>query len=316
MTEPEPSTRLKRGRPSKVACFRDFVSSQLAEDPDLSTKALYGEAVNRGLAGSKSAFYELVAQVRHALCSSPTGSLAVPGRFTRHVCIEAWCRFTRIGWRQVAFVVSRLEHSGAVVASTLATHSREGFFRTYVDHLRELGGAPLTSVFESPRHVAESWTRSGRVVEWNATFAQLALQLGVGVSVLHAGARTHLDQRLTEMLMSEFLRQPDFADRVELGMRLRAWTDAKNGQLCPDGRPSRIAQLAEQRELRRLVFREGEDVPLLVKTVVDSSGRIRLDGEEFMLSQELHGRVLNAVLYANRVDVQLPVGRMLIKRGG
>ena len=59
----------------------------------------------------------------------------------------------------------------------------ETLVRTLVDHFALIGGIPLLAVFDRPKTVALKWAKDGQVTEWNALFAGVALDLGLGIEV-------------------------------------------------------------------------------------------------------------------------------------
>lgn len=59
----------------------------------------------------------------------------------------------------------------------------EALVRALVDHYAAFGGVPLCSVFDRPKTIAILSRKDGRVAEWNSTFAQVMLELGVGVEL-------------------------------------------------------------------------------------------------------------------------------------
>ena len=65
----------------------------------------------------------------------------------------------------------------------VADEQGESLVRALVDHVEAFGGIPLVAVFDRPKTVALKWGRDGVVTEWNATFAGVALDLGLGVEV-------------------------------------------------------------------------------------------------------------------------------------
>jgi hypothetical protein len=59
----------------------------------------------------------------------------------------------------------------------------ETLVRTLVDHFAAIDGIPLLAVFDRATTVAVEWTTDGQVTEWNALFAGVALDLGLGIEL-------------------------------------------------------------------------------------------------------------------------------------
>jgi hypothetical protein len=83
----------------------------------------------------------------------------------------------------IHFFASRLKYSRWTEVTLLADEQVASLARALVDHVAAFGGIPLVAVFDRPKTVALKWGRDGVVTEWNATFAGVALDLGLGVEV-------------------------------------------------------------------------------------------------------------------------------------
>jgi hypothetical protein len=80
-----------------------------------------------------------------------------------------------------------LKYSRWVEVSIVPDERAETLVRASVDHFAAIGGIPLLAVFDRATTVAVKWARDGQVTEWNALFAGVALDLGLGIEVCWPG---------------------------------------------------------------------------------------------------------------------------------
>ena len=92
-------------------------------------------------------------------------------------------RFVDGTQQRVHFFASRLKYSRWVDVTLVPNQRVESLVRALVDHFAAFGGMPLLAVFDRPKTVALTWRRDGVVTEWNPTFAEVALDLGLGVEL-------------------------------------------------------------------------------------------------------------------------------------
>src|SRR5215831_16595033 len=99
------------GRPSKAEPFRGLVLELLAEEPMLLSLELLRRAKLKGYAGSKSAFYALVASLRPTPNRPMIRFEGLPGEFSQHDFGEVDVRFVGGARQRVHFFASRLKYS-------------------------------------------------------------------------------------------------------------------------------------------------------------------------------------------------------------
>ena len=105
------------------------------------------------------------------------------GEFSQHDFGEVLVRYQDGTETTVHFFASRLKYSRWVEVTLVPDERVETLVRTRIDHLAAFGGIPLVAVFDRPKTVALKWGRDGVVMEWNPTFAGVALDLRIGVEV-------------------------------------------------------------------------------------------------------------------------------------
>ena len=175
--------RREVGRPSTAEAYRDLLVQALAEEPTLRTVELLHRARQAGYAGGKSAVYALAQTLRTRVVTPLVRFEGLPGEFSQHDFGEVRVRYQHGAEEVVHFFASRLKYSRWAEVTVVADEQVEALVRALVDHVAAFGGIPLVAVFDRPKTVALKWGRDGVVTEWNATFAGVALDLGLGVEV-------------------------------------------------------------------------------------------------------------------------------------
>jgi transposase len=210
--------RRRIGRPSKAEPFRKHVLELLAEDPDLMSLEILRRARLAGYTGGKTALYELVAAVRPTLVRPLVRFEGLPGEFTQHDFGQVDVRFLDGTKRRVHFFASRLKYSRFVQVTLVEDERVESLVRTLVAHFEAMGGVPLLAVFDRPKTVALAWNKAGEVTEWNATFTDVLVQLGVGVEVCWPGRGNQKGsvENLVGWVKGSFFKQRRFLDDEDL----------------------------------------------------------------------------------------------------
>lgn len=175
--------RRKVGRPSKAEPFRNFLIAELAKQPDVMALELYRRARGQGYDGRKSALYRLVKELRPERPRPVVRFEGLPGEFSQHDFGHVDVTFLDGTKRRVHFFASRLKYSRWVCVSLVPNEQVETLVRAMVDHFASWGGLPWLAVFDRPKTIAISWSKDGKVVEWNSTFAGAAMDLGLGVEL-------------------------------------------------------------------------------------------------------------------------------------
>src|SRR6201996_6575158 len=178
----------------------------------------------KGYAGGKSAFYELVASLRPPVAQPVVRFEGLPGEFTQHDFGHVDVRFVSGAIRRVHFFASRLKYSRHVEVTLVSNEQTETIVRTLVVHFDRLGGVPLVAVFDQPKTIVKVW-RDGKVIEYNPTFAQAVLEMGVGVEVCWpaSGQQKGAVENLVKWVKGSFFKQRRFIDDDDLVQQLADW---------------------------------------------------------------------------------------------
>jgi hypothetical protein len=144
------------GRPSKTEPLRAFVVDVLAKEPELMSLEVLRRARLRGYGGSKSAMYQLIAEVRPKPAKPVVRFEGLPGEFSQHDFGEVDVRFVDGRRKRVVFFASRLKYSRWVQVTIVPDQQVESLVRTLVEHFEAIGGVPLVAVFDRPKTVVIS----------------------------------------------------------------------------------------------------------------------------------------------------------------
>jgi hypothetical protein len=141
-------------------------------------------------------------------------------------------------------------------------------------------------VFDRPKTIALKWGRDGVVTEWNATFAGVALDLGIGVEVCwpYRPQENGSVENLVGWVKGSFFKQRRFLDRADLEPQLREWLTEANRT-----RPSRAtgvppaARIAEDRARLRPLKVAPADLALRIPTSVTPTGVVMHEGHPYSM---------------------------------
>jgi transposase len=300
----------KVGRPSKAEQFRALVSRLLVEDPEMMSLEILRRARLDGYAGGKSAMYELIAEMRPARKRALVRFEGLPGEFSQHDFGHVDVHFVDGSKKRVHFFASRLKYSRWVQVSIVQDERVETLVRSLVDHFAAIGGVPLLAVFDRPKTVVLEWKKDGTPTQWNSTFAQVMLELGVGVELCWpaSGNQKGSVERLVGWIKGSFFKPRRFLDDADLEQQLQRWHTEVNTQL-----PSRATKvtpaermLEERPRLRPLRVRP-DKLALPFPVVVGPTGVVRHDGDPYSMPAEAIG--LSGTLYLYRDRVRITAGR-------
>jgi hypothetical protein len=193
---------------------------------------------------------------------------------------------------RIQFFASRLKYSRTVAVTIVPNQRAETLVRTLLSHFESFGGIPLLAVFDRPRTVAHRWEKSGRVLEWNSTFANAMFRLGVGVELCwpYSPEQKGSVENLVKWVKGSFFSQRRFHDETDLEAQLAEWLWSVNHE-----RPSRAtgrppAELLEEEKARmRPVPVAPEDFDLVFPASVGPTAEISFEGALYDMPPESIG---------------------------
>lgn len=293
------------GRPAKAEPFRSLVAEILAREPHLLSVEILRRAKLKGYAGGKSALYDLIRALRPKTVRPLVRFEGLAGEFSQHDFGQVDVRFLD-GVQRVHFFASRLKYSRWVEVSIVPDEGAETLVRTLVDHFSQIGGIPLLAVFDRPKTVALRWTRDGQVTEWNALFAGVALDLGLGIEVCWPARPEQKGsiENLVGWVKGSFFKTRRFLDHADLLTQLAEWRTEVNTQ-----RPCRATgvipavRLEEERPRLRPQKITPADLALRLPIVVGATAAVVHDAHAYSMPPEAIGIPGTLFLYRDRVRI-------------
>jgi transposase len=306
------SERTKRGvgRPSKAEPFRSFLVGELAKQPDVMALELLRRARNEGYSGGKTALYELVKELRPEKVRPIVRFEGVAGEFSQHDFGHVDVHFIDGRKQRVHFFASRLKYSRWVEVKIVPNEQVETLVRAMVEHFAEWGGLPLLAVFDRPKTIATSWNKDSTVIQWNPTFGNVILDLGLAVELCwpRSPEQKGSVENLVGWVKGSFFKQRRFVDDEDLQRQLREWHDDVNTK-----RPSRATRvvpavrLAEEQARLRPLRIAPADLALRIPVHVGPTGYVVHDTHPYSMPPEALG--LPGTLYLYRHRVRIVAGR-------
>ncbi|HLK40484.1 MAG TPA: IS21 family transposase [Polyangiaceae bacterium] len=277
------------GRPSKATPFGPKVAVWLTEEPDLPTQELLRRAKEAGYTGHKSAFYSLVAAMRPPRATPVVRFEGLPGEFSQHDFGHVDVTFVDGRKKRVHFFASRLKYSRFVAVTLVRDERVETLVRCLARDFVAFGGLPLMAVFDRPKTIVQKGGKGRDVEQFNATFAQAIVDLGVGVEMCapRSGNQKGAVERLVGWVKSSFFKHRKFQDETDLQAQLAAWHVEANTK-TPSRATGVIPETRRQEELARLrpikVF--PEKLALRVPIFVGPTAEVMFEGAPYSMPPE------------------------------
>ncbi|MBL8739506.1 MAG: IS21 family transposase [Myxococcales bacterium] len=274
------------GRPSKAAPFGDRVRGWLGEDAELPTQELLRRAKEVGYAGNKTAFYALVAALRPPRSAPVVRFEGLPGEFSQHDFGHVDVRYVDGSKERIHFFASRLKYSRFACVTVVEDERVETIVRGLARDFVAFGGLPLMAVFDRPKTIVKKSGRGREVDEFNATFAQAIVDIGVGVEMCapRSGNQKGSVERLIGWVKSSFFKHRKFQDRADLLAQLAAWHIEVNTKTASRA-TGVIPETRRQEELLRLrpIKVLPENLALRVPIFVGPTAEVSFEGVPYSM---------------------------------
>jgi transposase len=292
------------GRPSKADPFRSVVEEILKAEPSLPTVEVLHRVKERGYAGGKSALYGLVAELRSPAQSPTVRFEGLPGEFSQHDFGHVEVRYADGSREQLHFFASRLKYSRWAHVELVPNEKVESVVRPLLSSFEAFGGVPLVAVFDNPKTIVLK--HRGSQVEWNKTFAQVALDYRFGPELCwpHRPNQKGAVENLVGWVKGSFFKVRRFQDRRDLEEQLAAWHREVN-----EVRPSRatgevpLARMAAERARLRPLAIDTAQYALRFPKVVGPTGRVEHEGLSYSMPPESIGFPATLYLYRDKVRI-------------
>jgi transposase len=295
------------GRPAKAEPLRSFVVALLTREPDvLSVEILRRAKQQQGYAGGKTALYELIRALRPTTVRPIVRFEGLPGEFSQHDFGQVDVTFLDGREQRIHFFASRLKYSRWIEVAIVPNENAETLARALVDHFAAIGGIPLLAVFDRAKTVALKWTRDGQVTEWNALFAGVALDLGLGIEICWPASPQQKGsiENLVGWVKGSFFKQRRFVDAADLLTQLAEWrTEVNTQRPCRATRVIPAVRLEEERPRLRPLKVLPNQLALRVPVVVGPTGAVLHDTHPYSMPPEAIGIAGTLFLYRDRVRI-------------
>jgi hypothetical protein len=206
----------------------------------------------------------------------------------------------------VRFFASRLKYSRFVAVTLVDDERVETIVRNLARHFVAFGGLPLMAVFDRPKTIVKKGGKGRDVEQYNATFAQAIVDLGVGVEMCapRSGNQKGTVERLVGWVKSSFFKHRKFQDQVDLEAQLAAWHVEVNTR-TPSRATGVIPETRRQEELARLrpikVF--PEKLALRVPIFVGPTAEVMFEGLPYSMPPEATLVAGTVFLYEDRLRI-------------
>jgi transposase len=294
------------GRPSKAAPHADRVSAWLKAEPDLPTQELLRRAKEVGYDGNKTAFYAMVAGLRPSRATPVVRFDGLPGEFSQHDFGQVDVKFVDGRKMRVHFFASRLKYSRFAAVTIVENERVETLLRCLARDFVAFGGLPLMAVFDRPKTIVKKSGIGRAVEEFNATFAQAIVDIGVGVemSAPRSGNQKGSVERLVGWVKSSFFKHRKFQDEADLRAQLAAWNVEVNAK-TPSRATGEIPETRRQQELPRLrpikVF--PENLALRLPIFVGPTAEVILEGVSYSMPPDATHIAGTVFLYEDHLRI-------------
>lgn len=306
-TDEQTARRERRiGRPSKAAPFAPRITEWLAEEPTLPTQELLRRAKDAGYTGNKTAFYALAAGLRPPRATPVVRFEGLPGEFSQHDFGHVDVTFVDRRKQRVHFFASRLKYSRFACVTLVDNERVETIVRCLARDFVTFGGLPLMAVFDRPKTIVKKGGKGREVEEYNATFAQAIVDIGVGVEMCapRSGNQKGSVERLVGWVKGSFFKHRKFQDEADLRAQLAAWHVEVN-TTTPSRATGVIPETRRQQELARLrpvkVF--PEKLALRVPVFVGPTAEVMFEGVPYSMPPEATHVAGTLFLYEDRLRI-------------
>jgi len=292
------------GRPRVASSFDGAVREILRERPDLPTVEVLHRLRECGYTAGKDPVYRLVRGVRHVVTPPLVRFEGLAGEFCQNDFGHVRVRYDDGTEELLHFFASRLKWSRWVYVELVPNEQVEPLVRALLGAFDSFGGVPLACVFDNPKTVVIS--RQGGQIQWNDTFAQVALDFRFGPELCtpRRGQEKGSVENLVKFVKNGFFKVRRFHDRADLDAQLTAWHHEVN-----EVRPCRAtgvtpsARIAEERTRLRPLPIPSAAYALRFPVRVGPTGWVTFHGVRYSMPAETIGISATLFLYHDRVRI-------------
>ena len=164
----------------------------------------------------------------------------------------------------------------------------------------------MLAVFDRPTTIALKWTKDGQVTEWNALFAGVALDLGLGIELCWPARPEQKGsiENLVGWVKGSFFKQRRFLDDADLLAQLAEWrTEVNTQRPCRATRVIPAVRLEDERPRLRPLKVAPAALALRVPIVVGPTAAVLHDTHPYSMPPDAIGIPGTLFLYRDRVRI-------------
>jgi transposase len=303
---PEAPSGRAVGRPSKALRFAEVVSGWLKKEPDVKSVEVLRRMKKDGYEGGRTAAYALIATLRPRVRRFTMRFEGLPGEFTQHDFGEVVVCYADGQRERVTFFASRMKYSRLVQVTLVPNQKAETLIRTMMSHFAAFGGIPLLAVFDRPKTIALKWRKDGTVIEWNPTFAQAVVELGLGVELCWAYRPQQKGsvENLVGWVKGSFFSQRRFADYADLLAQLAEWLlEVNTIRPCRATGVTPAQRFEEERHRLRPLPVAPENFALRFEAGVGPTAEVSFEGAIYSVHPDAVGLPAQIRVYPERIVI-------------
>lgn len=303
-----PAKKGRVGRPPVARAFASLVGEILEAEPDLPTVEVLRRAREKGYRGRKTAFYELVRELRPRIVMPMVRFEGVAGEFSQHDFGQVRVRYDDGTVEVVKFFASRLKWSRWAHVELTPNETVESVVRGQLAAFESFGGVPLVCVYDNPSTIVVS--RKDNVIRWNDTFGQVALDYRFAPE-LCAPRRANQKgavENLVGFVKNGFFKVRRFHDRADLETQLAQWLHEVNVERpCRATNVIPAARIMEERRRMRPLPVPASEYALRYPVRVGPTGWVEFEGIRYSMPAKAIG--FNATLFLYPDEVRIVAGQ-------
>jgi transposase len=287
--------------------FDEAVKQILSAEPELPTVEIMRRVRLAGYDGRKTAFYEMVRALRPIVTRPMVRFEGVAGEFSQNDFGQVRVKYDDGTVEIIHFFAARLKWSRWMHVEIVENEQVESLVRALLSSFESFGGVPHLCVFDNPKTVVDS--RIGNVIEWNSTFAQVAIDYRFAVELCwpRQGNQKGSVENLVGFVKNGLFKVRRFHDRADLHAQLREWLHEVNYE-----RPCRAtdvtpeARIVEERRRLRPLPIPAAGYALRFPVRVGPTGWVTHDGIRYSMPPKSIG--FNGTLFLYRARVRIVAG--------
>jgi transposase len=293
------------GRPPVALGHQEMVRTLLQERPDLPTVEILRLLKEQGYLGGKDPVYRLARSLRKAVIPPLLIRFeGMAGEFTQNDFGSVRIRYETGTVEVLHFFAARLKWSRWMYVEIVPNEQEEALIRALLNSFQSFGGVPLLCVFDNPKTIVTY--RQGNAIQWNPTFAQVALDCRLGLEMCTPGRGQEKGsvENLVGFSKKNFFLPRRFHDRADVVAQLPPWLHEVNEvRPCRATGVTPLSRIQEERTRLRPLPIPPAEYALRFPVRVGPTGYVHFQGFRYSMPAETLGLPATLYLYRDRVRI-------------